>query len=127
LIACLDARCRHPFLSFDCHRRPACTAGKSSSVVAESLFVKHQLRILNRSRSRAPSRILHFNVTAHPTAEWTGQQLREAFPFTQLPHYLLRDRDAIFGDEFREQVRDMGICEGLSARARHGSAPMSSE
>ena len=49
-------------------------------------------------------RILHFNVTAHPTAEWTGQQLREAFPFDQLPRYLLRDRDSIFGDDFREQV-----------------------
>jgi putative transposase len=60
-------------------------------------------------------RILHFNVTAHPTAEWTGQQLREAFPFDQLPRYLLRDRDRIFGDDFREQVRDMGICEVLSA------------
>jgi hypothetical protein len=53
--------------------------------------------------------------TAHPTAEWTGQQLREAFPFDQLPRYLLRDRDAIFGNEFREQVRGMGICEVLSA------------
>jgi putative transposase len=60
-------------------------------------------------------RILHFNVTAHPTAEWTAQQLREAFPFDQLPRYLLRDRDAIFGMEFRERVRDMGICEVLSA------------
>ena len=60
-------------------------------------------------------RIFHFNVTAHPTAEWTGQQLREAFPFDQLPRYLLRDRDRIFGDDFREQVRDMGICEVLSA------------
>jgi transposase InsO family protein len=60
-------------------------------------------------------RILHFNVTAHPTAEWAGQQLREAFPFDQLPRYLLRDRDAIFGDEFRGQVRDMGIQEVLSA------------
>ena len=59
-------------------------------------------------------RILHFNVTAHPTAEWAGQQLREAFPFDQLPRYLLRDRDAIFGDEFRGQVRDMGIQEVLS-------------
>jgi hypothetical protein len=37
-------------------------------------------------------------------AEWTGQQLREAFPFDQLPRYLLRDRDAIFGDAFRGQV-----------------------
>ena len=60
-------------------------------------------------------RILHFNVTTHPTAEWVGQQLREAFPFDQLPRYLLRDRDAIFGDDFREQVQDMGICEVLSA------------
>src|SRR6266851_524146 len=60
-------------------------------------------------------RILHFNVTAHPTADWTGQQLREAFPFAQLPRYLLRDRDAIFGDDFREHVRDLGICEVLSA------------
>jgi len=59
-------------------------------------------------------RILHFNVTAHPTAEWTGQQLREAFPFDQLPRYLLRDRDAIFGDAFGGHVRDMGIREVLS-------------
>ncbi len=56
-------------------------------------------------------RILHFNVTAHPTAEWTGQQPREAFPFDQFPRYLLRDRDAIFGNDFRDQVRDMGIAE----------------
>ena len=60
-------------------------------------------------------RIFHFYVTAHPTAEWTGQQLREAFPFEQLPRYMLRDRDRIFGDDFREQVRDLGICEVLSA------------
>jgi transposase InsO family protein len=60
-------------------------------------------------------RILHFNVTAHPTAEWTGQQLREAFPFSQLRRYMLRDRDAIFGGDFRAQVRDMGISEVLSA------------
>jgi len=72
-------------------------------------------------------RILHFNVTAHPTAEWTGQQLREAFPFEQLPRYLLRDRDRIFGDDFREQVRDMVICEVCLHRARLGNEPMWSE
>jgi len=65
--------------------------------------------------ARDRRRILHFNVTAHPTAEWTGQQLREAFPFDQLPRYLLRDRDKIFGNDFRKPVRDMGICEVLSA------------
>jgi putative transposase len=38
-------------------------------------------------------RILHFGVTAHPTAEWTAQQVREAFPWDNSPRYLLRDRD----------------------------------
>jgi len=60
-------------------------------------------------------RILHFGVTAHPTAEWTAQQLREAFPWDAAPRYLLRDRDRIFGDEFTKQVKDMGIKEVLSA------------
>jgi transposase InsO family protein len=60
-------------------------------------------------------RIVHFNVTAHPTAEWTAQQLREAFPFEQISHYLLRDRDGIFGGEFRKDVKAMGIKEILSA------------
>jgi putative transposase len=60
-------------------------------------------------------RIVHFNVTAHPTAEWTAQQLREAFPFEQIPRYLLRDRDRIFGGEFSKDVKAMGIKEVLSA------------
>ncbi len=60
-------------------------------------------------------RILHFGVTAHPTAEWTTQQLREAFPWDTAPRYLLRDRDRIFGDAFSKQVQDMAIEEVLSA------------
>ncbi len=60
-------------------------------------------------------RILHFGVTAHPTAEWTAQQLRDAFPWDTAPSYLLRDRDRIFGDDFSKQVQDMGIQEVLSA------------
>lgn len=52
---------------------------------------------------------------AHPTAEWPAQQLREAFPFDQVPRNLLRDRDQIFGDTFRAQVTDMQIQEVLSA------------
>jgi putative transposase len=60
-------------------------------------------------------RIVHFAVTAHPTAEWTAQQVREAFPWENAPRYLLRDRDRIFGHDFVEQVRAMGITQVLSA------------
>jgi transposase InsO family protein len=60
-------------------------------------------------------RVVHFNVTAHPTAAWTAQQLREAFPFDQIPKYLLRDRDGIYCDDFLSQVKAMGIEEILTA------------
>ena len=60
-------------------------------------------------------RIVHVGVTAHPTAEWTAQQLREAFPWDSAPRYLLRDRDPIFGHKFTEQVKAMGIKQVLSA------------
>jgi putative transposase len=59
--------------------------------------------------------IVHFAVTAHPTAEWTAHQLREAFPWDSAPQYLLRDRDRIFGHDFVEQVKAMGIKQVLSA------------
>jgi putative transposase len=60
-------------------------------------------------------RILHFAVTAHPTAEWTAHQLREAFPWDTAPRFLLRDRDRIFGHEFVEQLKIMGVEQILSA------------
>src|SRR3954467_9095276 len=60
-------------------------------------------------------RIVHFGVTAHPTAEWTAHQLREAFPWDSAPRYLLRDRDHIFGQDFVKQVKAMGIKQVLSA------------
>ena len=60
-------------------------------------------------------RIVHFGVTAHPTAEWTAQQLREAFPWETAPRYLLRDRDRIFGQEFVDQVQALGSKQVLSA------------
>ena len=60
-------------------------------------------------------RILHFNVTAHPTAEWTVQQIVEAFPFDSAPRYLLRDRDRTYGYQFRKQLEVMDIHEILSA------------
>jgi putative transposase len=60
-------------------------------------------------------RLVHFAVTAHPTAEWTAQQMREAFPWDTAPRYLLRDRDRIFGKDFVDQVKAMGIKQVLSA------------
>ena len=60
-------------------------------------------------------RIIHFAVTADPTAEWTAQQMREAFPWESGPQYLLRDRDRIFGGDFVDQVNAMGIKQVLSA------------
>jgi len=60
-------------------------------------------------------RVIHFNVTAHPTAEWTAQQMLEAFPYDTAPEYLLRDRDRIYGQEFCKQVEVMNIKEVLSA------------
>ena len=60
-------------------------------------------------------RVVHFNVTEHPTARWTGQQIIEAFPWDTAPKYLLRDRDAIYGSQFQKRVKSMGIEEVLSA------------
>jgi putative transposase len=56
-------------------------------------------------------RVVHVNVTDTPTAEWSAQQLVEAFPWDTAPRYLLRDRDAVYGAEFSSRVKGMGICE----------------
>jgi Integrase core domain len=53
----------------------------------------------------------HVNVTDHPTAVWTARQIIEAFPDDSAPRFLLRDRDAIYGEEFARRVKRMGIHE----------------
>ncbi len=60
-------------------------------------------------------RVLHFNVTEHPTAAWTAQQLGDAFPEDSAPSYLLRDRDRVYGEQFRHRVKGMRIEEVLTA------------
>jgi len=60
-------------------------------------------------------KVVHFNVTEHPTAQWTGQQIIEAFPWDTAPRYLLRDRDGIYGIQFQRRVKSMGIEEVLTA------------
>jgi putative transposase len=59
--------------------------------------------------------VLHFNVTDHPTAEWVGQQLVEAFDDRETPRYLIRDRDGVYGEEFRRRVQSLQIEEVLTA------------
>lgn len=62
-------------------------------------------------------RILHFNVTAHPTAEWSAQQVVEAFSEDAAPRWIHRDRDRIYSAAFRRRVAGMGIAEVVSAPA----------
>jgi putative transposase len=54
-------------------------------------------------------RILHCNATAHPTAEWTLQQFREAIPGDHSYRFFLRDRDSIFSSEVDEQLQAFGL------------------
>jgi putative transposase len=60
-------------------------------------------------------RVVHFNVTEHPTAHWTTQQIVDAFPNDSAASYLLRDRDHAYGPAFRQRVKGMGIAEILTA------------
>jgi len=62
-------------------------------------------------------RIVHINVTQHPTAAWTAQQITEAFPGDRpVPRYLHRDRDSVYGDLVRKRIASMDIHEIVSAR-----------
>jgi putative transposase len=59
-------------------------------------------------------RVVHLAVTDHPTAAWTAQQLREAFPWNEVPHYLIRDRDTSFR-AWATTATTMEICEVVTA------------
>ena len=67
------------------------------------------LIICNASR-----RVVNFNVTAGPMAEWAARQLVEAFTWDTAPTYLLRDRDLIYGPAFCAQVDALGIEDVLT-------------
>src|ERR1035441_10675296 len=60
-------------------------------------------------------KVLHFGVTEHPTSEWVGQQVVEAFAEREAPRYLIRDRDASYGNEFRRRVQSLGVKEVITA------------
>jgi putative transposase len=81
------------------------------TVPTARLRVLFVLVVLAHHRRRA----VHFNVTEHPTAQWTAQQIVDAFPDDSAPGYLLRDRDRVYGQQFRHRVKGMGIEEVLTA------------
>src|SRR5437773_4417508 len=69
-----------------------CSQSISSRSPTAHLRVLFVLVVLAHRRRR----VLHVNVTAHPTAEWTAQQIVDAFPEDTAPSYLLRDRDQVY-------------------------------
>ena len=81
------------------------------TVPTASLRVFFVLVVLAHQRRR----VVHFNVTEHPTAQWTAQPIVEAFPNDPGPSYLLRDRDRVFGEPFRHRVKGTRITEVLTA------------
>ena len=59
--------------------------------------------------------VLHFNVTEHPSAAWTSQQIVEAFAEREVPRYLIRDHDGVYGHDVRLRIASLRIEEILTA------------
>ena len=91
-------------------------------VATVSLRLLYCFLVLRHDRRR----VVHFNVTPHPTVRWTAQPVVEAFPFNEAPRFLIRDHDGIYGQDFRERIKHLGIEEVVIAY-RHGKAPTSSD
>ena len=89
-----------------------CIAGIDFFTVPTATFrILYVFIVLSHNRRH----IMHFNVTTHPTAQWTAQQLVEAFPFDSAPRYLLRDRDTIYGERVQRRISSLGIKEVITA------------
>jgi hypothetical protein len=67
--------------------------------------------------------LVHHAITAHPTALWVAQQMVEAFPSDTAPRYLVRDRDAVYGQVVRRRLRALGIRDRPRRRAPLGKIP----
>jgi hypothetical protein len=87
-----------------------------------SVVTIRSVKVLAHDRRR----IKHVAVTAHPTAAWTAQQLREAFPCDEAPRYLIHDRDHAL-DSVRDTAKAMGLRTCSRNRARLGKIHSSSD
>jgi putative transposase len=83
-----------------------------STVPTITFRILYVFLVLSHERRRL---IIHFNVTSHPAAEWTSQQLLQAFPYDSAPQFIIRDRDCIYGDVVQRQLKDLGIQQVLTA------------
>ena len=61
--------------------------------------------------------LVWINVTANPTAEWVAREITQAFPWDEVPRYLIRDRDRIYGSVVTRRLRAMGIRDKPTAPA----------
>ena len=93
------------WLAFLRNHREAIAAMDFFTVPTISFGVLYCFFIIAHGRRR----ILHFNVTSHPTSIWIVPQLREAFPFETAPRFLIFDRDAKYGLEVPAAVRSLRI------------------
>src|SRR5438445_7080547 len=105
--------------SGESREEPPPNAGGRSSAIMLSPFVACDFFVVVTARFRilfvflmmeiGTRRILHCNVTGHPTAEWTLQQFREAIPCDHPYRFLIRDRDSIFSVEVDDQLKAFGL------------------
>jgi hypothetical protein len=93
------------WLAFLRNHREAIAAMDFFTVPTLTFSVLYCFFVIGHDRRR----ILHFNVTRHPTSDWIVQQLREAFPYERAPRFLIFDRDAKYGAEVPAAVRSMEI------------------
>ena len=91
------------------------------TVPTATFRVLFALVVLSHDRRR----LVHFNVTEHPTADWTGRQLIEACGLEE-PRHLIRDRDQVYGERFSCQARTLGIREVVIAPRSPWQTPMPS-
>jgi transposase InsO family protein len=93
------------WLAFPHNHREAIAAMDFFTIPTLTFRVLYGFIVIEHDRRR----ILHFNVTRHPTSPWIVQQLREAFPFGVAPRYLIFDRDAKYGSEVSTAVRSLQL------------------
>ncbi len=88
------------------------TAAVDMFVVVTATFqLLYALVVLGHERRN----VIHFNVTPNPTQAWLARQITEAFPWDTAPRFLLRDRDASYGQTFRDRVQAMAIEQVVAA------------